>query len=67
MVPLAAGTVLIAWPHPHLGHWLSRPLLPPGPLRFGGALALVGAGLAQYSAEVPALIPFARPRRSAPR
>ena len=34
MVPLAAGTVLIAWPHLHLGHWLSRPLRPPGPLRF---------------------------------
>jgi len=156
VLPLLAGTVLIAWPHPQLGRWLSRPLLPPGPLRFGGALALVGAGLAftvwarvclggnwsgtvtlkeghelirsgpyawvrhpiysgllvalagsavacgelrafaglavvaaafirklrteerfmrerfpgeyaQYSAEVPALIPFARPRRSAPR
>jgi len=46
VLPLAAGTVLIAWPHLHLGHWLSRPLLPPGPMRFGGALVLVVAGLA---------------------
>ena len=44
VLPLVAGTVLIAWPHPQPGRWLSRPLLPPGPLRFGGALALVGAG-----------------------
>lgn len=46
VLPLAIGVVLIAWPHLHLGRWLERPLLPPGPLRFGSALVLVVAGLA---------------------
>ena len=46
VLPLAIGVVLIAWPHLHLGRGLSRPLLPPGPLRFGSALVLVVAGLA---------------------
>ncbi len=46
VLPLVVGVTLIAWPHLYLTGWLSRPLLPPGPLRFGGALALVAAGLA---------------------
>lgn len=46
VLPLAIGVVLIAWPHLHLGRALERPLLPPGPLRFGSALVLVLAGLA---------------------
>ena len=46
VLPLLVGVTLIAWPHLRLTPWLSRPLLPPGPLRFGSALALVVAGLA---------------------
>ena len=44
-LPLAVGVTLIAWPQLHV-RWLSLPLLPRSPLRFGGALALAAAGLA---------------------
>ena len=44
-LPLAVGVTLIAWPQLQV-RWLSLPLLPRSPLRFGGALALAAAGLA---------------------
>lgn len=46
VIPLLVGVTLIAWPHHHGENWLSWPLVPPGPLRFGSALALTVAGLA---------------------
>ena len=46
VLPLLVGVTLIAWPHLHLGHWMSWQFLPPGPARFGSALVLVAAGLA---------------------
>jgi protein-S-isoprenylcysteine O-methyltransferase Ste14 len=46
VLPLLVGVTLIAWPHPHLGHWMSWQFLPPGPARFASALVLVAAGLA---------------------
>jgi protein-S-isoprenylcysteine O-methyltransferase Ste14 len=45
MLPLAIGVYLIVSPRLPIP-WLSAPLLPPGPARYGLALTLVAAGLA---------------------
>ena len=46
VLPLLVGVTLIAWPHHPGPRWLSWPLVPAGPARFGSALALTVAGLA---------------------
>jgi protein-S-isoprenylcysteine O-methyltransferase Ste14 len=46
VIPLLLGVTLIAWPHHPGPQWLSWPLVPAGPARFGSALALTVAGLA---------------------
>ena len=45
VLPLFVGVTLIAWPHHPGPEWLSWRLVPPGPMRFGGALFLTVAGL----------------------